>query len=170
MDCLVNMIRKWKEKRKTIRENKKLCKQYPFLIPWNRFTGKLITESMERYDWSWTELDSMPDGWRKAFGIQMCDEIRESLVEVNDLNRWRIVQMKEKYGRLLIYDNGAMVGCRVHDIERKYEALSEKTCVVCGKPATRITLGWICPYCDDCCPPVGYESIDEWFKEDRVNE
>ena len=27
---------------------------------------------------------------------------------------------------------------------------SQRICVKCGKPATRISKGWICPYCDDC--------------------
>lgn len=91
---MIGRFGKWIEKRKTIRENKRLCKRYPFLIPWNRFTGKFI----QSYDYSFTELDSMEDGWRKAFGLKMCEEIREALIEDNDLYRWRIVQMKEKYG------------------------------------------------------------------------
>ena len=35
-------------------------------MPRNRWTG----EVPEDYDYSYTELDSMPDGWRKAFGEQ----------------------------------------------------------------------------------------------------
>lgn len=30
-----------------------------------------------------------------------------------------------------------------------YEDVSRKTCIVCGKPATYMTTGWICPYCDE---------------------
>ncbi len=44
--------------------NQKLIERFPFLIPRNRWTGKVP----EDYDYSYTELDSMPDGWRKAFG------------------------------------------------------------------------------------------------------
>ena len=44
--------------------NQKLIERFPFLIPRNRWTGKIP----EDYDYSYTELDSMPDGWRKAFG------------------------------------------------------------------------------------------------------
>ena len=47
--------------------NQKLIERFPFLIPRNRWTGKVP----EDYDYSYTELDSMPDGWRKAFGEQM---------------------------------------------------------------------------------------------------
>ena len=28
-----------------------------------------------------------------------------------------------------------------------------KTCIVCGKPATKMSTGWISPYCDDCVNP-----------------
>ena len=51
-----------------IESNHKLIERFPFLIPRNRWTGKVP----EDYDYSYTELDSMPDGWRKAFGEQMC--------------------------------------------------------------------------------------------------
>ena len=56
--------------------NQKMIERFPFLIPRNRWTGKVP----EDYDYSYTELDSMPDGWRKAFGEQMCEDIREELV------------------------------------------------------------------------------------------
>ena len=91
-------------------KNRELCERYPFLIPWNRWSGTLITdagdggfypgdpETKVQYDWEFTELDSMPTGWRKAFGEQMCEEIRQALIEDGDLDRWRIVQLKEKYG------------------------------------------------------------------------
>jgi hypothetical protein len=28
-----------------------------------------------------------------------------------------------------------------------------KTCGVCGRPATKLSKGWIYPYCDDCVNP-----------------
>ena len=164
-------------------KNKELCKQYPFLIPWNRWSGKLITDcaagekgywpgcpdELPEYDYEYTELDNMPDGWRIAFGIQMCEELREALIEDDDLDRYRVVEVKEKYGELRWYDNGIKAGSRVHDIVRKYENMSARTCIVCGKPATRVTLGWISPFCDDCC--LNCEngrsvSIDEYYEED----
>lgn len=45
-----------------------------------------------------TELDAMPDGWRKAFGIQMCKEIKQELKKYNYLYKYRITQIKEKFG------------------------------------------------------------------------
>ena len=169
---------------RTIRENKRLCEMYPFLIPWNRWSGKLITDCMNgekgywpgnpteipEYDWTYTELDAMPTGWRKAFGIQMCEELREALIEDDDLYRYRVVQCKEKYGSLRWYNNGTKIGSRVPDIERKYESMSVCTCIICGKPATKITTGWIEPYCDDCCPDERWMAIEEYYnKEDNKN-
>ncbi len=165
---------------RTKEENRELCERYPFLIPWNRFTGKRITEAQDggyflhspeeipEYDYEYTELDNMPDGWQETFGIMMCEEIREALIEDGDLDRYRVVQCKEKFGTLCWYDNGCRVGSRVHDIVRRYEKLSSRICIVCGKPATRITTGWISPFCDECCINCGFGKsvpIDEYFKE-----
>ena len=44
--------------RRKIKENKKLVKEFPFLLPRNVWTGEIISD----YDYSFTELDSMPDG------------------------------------------------------------------------------------------------------------
>ena len=37
----------------------------------------------------------------------------------------------------------------IQKIIDKYEDISMKTCIVCGKPATYISRGWISPYCDE---------------------
>lgn len=96
----------------------------------------------------YTELDAMPKGWRKCFGIQMYKEIKASLKGHNYLKEYRITQIKEKFGGLRWYDAGAPE--EVNKIIQKYEYISEKTCIVCGRPATKISRGWISPYCDDC--------------------
>ena len=77
-------------------ENKRLVERFPFLLPRSRWTD--LPE--EDYDYSWTELDAMPDGWRKAFGEMMCSEIKCALLSVSQeaLDNYRIVQIKEKYG------------------------------------------------------------------------
>ena len=105
----------------------------------------------------YTELDSMPAGWRKAFGIQMCKEIKDSLLRSDGrklLNGYRITQIKEKYGELCWYDS---VSTReVQKIINKYAYISRRTCIVCGRPATGITPPeyYECPYCDDHRPEL----------------
>ena len=99
---------------------------------------------------SYTELDAMDAGWKKAFGIQMCKEIKAELKKHKFLYKYRITQIKEKFGGLRWYDAGVPKDCKVWDIINKYEGISMKTCIVCGKPATKMSTGWISPYCDDC--------------------
>ena len=50
----------------------------------------------------------------------------------------------------------------------KYEDLSYKTCISCGKPATKISKGWISPYCDDCIGSHEYtliENMDDYYED-----
>jgi len=132
---------------------KELKTRYPFLIPRNRFTDKIcdgIGMTQEEYE-NWSELDDMPDGWRKAFGEQMCEEIYQALLKNGGeeaVNKYRIIQIKEKWGYLHWYDSNG--NAEINKVIRKYEDISEKTCITCGKPATKISLGWISPYCDNC--------------------
>lgn len=165
----------------TKKYNRELCERYPFLIPRNRFSGKRITDAKDggfwpgdpdavpEYDYEYTELDEMPDGWRKAFGEKMCEEIREELLRAGGeklLNEYMIVQIKEKYGQLRWYDSGfTEEGSKIIS---KYARLSECTCIRCGKPATLISTGWISPWCDECAGNVWDRMvpIDEWFEPD----
>ena len=82
----------------------------------------------------------------------MCEEIRRVLVKANYLNKYRVVQVKEKYGSLRWYDDGApsSIYRELQDVIDKYEAISVCTCIRCGRPATKISLGWISPFCDEC--------------------
>lgn len=98
----------------------------------------------------YTELDDMPDGWRKAFGIQMCKEIKQELKKHKGaLKNYRITQIKEKFGGLRWYDFGSPEKVW-KEIIPKYTELSYKTCIDCGKPAEYISVGWISPYCNNC--------------------
>ena len=144
--------------------NKQLIEQYPFLMPYNIWTGK----PLENYSYDFTWLDDMPNGWRKAFGLQMCEEIKQALLEEGGeqlLNEYRIDQIKEKFGYLRWYDNWTTK--KVQEVIRKYEDLSARTCINCGKPATKISRGWICPWCDDCASEKleDYTPISEFYDE-----
>ncbi len=109
----------------------------------------------------------MPEGWRKAFGEQMCEEIMNALVEEDYVDKYVILQIKEKFGSARWYSNGAPQ--KVHDIVHKYELISERTCIRCGKPATKISMGWICPWCDDCAEQIKgqFWDIDEYFEDNE---
>lgn len=137
-------------------ENERLKIEYPFLIR-RDWQGKVIEND------DWTYLDEMPDGWRKAFGEKMCQELKDILVKADYLNKYRILQIKEKFGLLCWY--GGIIPESISEEYtawlEKYEDLSEKTCIECGKPATKISLGWISPFCDDCASKIEYEKFKE---------
>ena len=146
-------------------ENRKLCERYPFL----KYHSQWNSDELKGYDYDFTYLDDIPKGWKKAFGIQMCEELRDILLEADYLDKYMIVQAKEKWGFLHWYDNG--VPEKIYDKYEawldKYEKLSSKTCIRCGKPGHMISGGWICPLCKDCFPEhfgenANYE--DHWCK------
>ena len=109
----------------------------------------------------YTELDALDKGWRKAFGIRICKDIKRSLLREGGrkrLKEYRIMQIKEKYGFLHWYDANGNIEI-MREIIPKYEELSYHTCINCGKPATKRSTGWICPYCDDCIGDRDYTDI-----------
>lgn len=156
--------------------NRKLIEKYPWLMPWNRTTGRTAVEGFTEteepeYDYEWTELDAMPNGWRKAFGDEMLESINNELLEHGDVNKFRILQIKEKYGYLHIYvENGT--DKIYNEIIPYYELLSEMTCINCGEPATGITLGWVSPYCDKCASNLKYQTFKRFedFENEEINE
>ena len=161
-----------------IREyNRALVREYPFLLPLNRWTGKIA----EDYDFEYTELDAMEIGWRIAFSKEFMEELKEELIRYpgSDINHefngakreyidfltaefgsieyvdtflydLRIMQIKEKFGGLRFYIEGAPRESRVDDIISKYESMSERLCGICGRPAKYLSQGWIYPWCEDC--------------------
>lgn len=115
----------------------------------------------------YNELDAMDSGWRHAFGIQMCKEIKEALLKAGGrklLRSYRVTQIKEKFGSNQWYDNGAPED--VHKIVTKYEYISFRTCIDCGAPAAGYTTGWIEPYCEECAKKRGVE-IEKFGTEDN---
>lgn len=92
---------------------------------------------INNYGW----LECIPNGW-VHLGNQMIEECEAA--EPN----FEIVDLKEKWGeiRLCGYPHTE----KILEIEDKYAKISQHTCCQCGKPATKVSLGWICPWCDEC--------------------
>lgn len=130
------------------------------------YTVKLITNK-RKYNWykiikwidekildnifilpSYTEWDAMPAGWNKAFGKQYLKELKKQLKKDKMLYKFRIMDLKEKYGTLRLYVNYGSK--ELYNIIDKYESLSSNTCIECGKPTTHTSKGWISPYCEEC--------------------
>lgn len=141
--------------------NRELTEKHPYLLPRNRFTG----ETPDDYDYTWTELDLMPGGWRIAFGDEMCTRITEALKKTDSVSAYRIADIKEKWGRLCWYDYGAPE--EVRGIISEYMEKSEKTCIRCGRKAQWISRGWISPYCVACARKLPSRRFPEDF--DLIN-
>lgn len=124
--------------------NKELVERYPFLLPRNVFTDKLP----EDYDYSYIRgIGELPKGWERLF-LQMCEDIRQPLLEAGYLDKFRFTQIKEKYNRMECYNFGAPED--VHEILNKYSMMAGYICTICGQPATFETEGYIASYCDSC--------------------
>ena len=155
-----------KDKEKIQEFNKDLVKKYPWLIP-----GRSDEDPIpEDYDYTW--MDSMPQGWRIAFGDDLLKELDSILRKYECQDSYYILQVKEKYGGLRWYDNG-IYGEGYDDYWKcmdKYEQLSYKTCIVCGKPAKYMTRGWIIPICRDCAKEKYKGQKLDPIEEEEENE
>ena len=72
--------------------NQELIKKYPWLQIRNVWSD-------EKIDSEFTWLDDLPKGWRKAFGLQMVEELDQILKKANYQGKYKITQVKEKWRR-----------------------------------------------------------------------
>lgn len=107
------------------------------------------------------EADFLPKGWTDTFIPEMKKELADVLGSYVD--DFTVFQIKEKYGALRMYwswadrdyDENEVKDLKeltkeIQTLISKYEKISEKTCVACGKEATKMTTGWVLPTCDTC--------------------
>lgn len=145
------------------KENYELCMKYPILIPKLGLDG----EDIDNYEYDYTEMDNIPVGWASAFGEQWASEVQDAVNKLPEEDREKIyiLQLKEKFGSFRQYFS--YTTDELDEVIRKYERLSERTCIRCGAPATKISTSWISPYCYACAAKVRGRivDIDEWFKE-----
>jgi len=157
-------MRKNKKQRKEAKRrrlvNKKLIKKYPWLKPYNVWTGK----TWKDYNYETTWADDLPNGWRKAFGDMMFEEIDEVLKRTN--TTIYIEQIKEKYGQLRFYCNAHQ---EIQEIIDDYSKLSENICIVCGKPdVSMLDTGWISPVCKECFEYN--QKTNKWAPRDKYED
>lgn len=124
--------------------NKELVEEYPFLLPRNVRTDELDKD----YDYSYTLLDCVPDGWMDLF-LQMCEDLKKQLIEDNFLENFRFTQIKEKWGKLQLHNSSC--SRKAYRILDNYTYISQFVCYKCGKPAKLYDiLHYTLPYCKDC--------------------
>lgn len=133
-----------------------LCMRYPFLFFSFRDVDLLPVEYFRR-----TWFDDIPVGWAGRFGLEICEDIRTVLERADEsgsaLERYRLDQIKEKYGTLRWYDGNIFNGDGhtyddMHNLNGLYESLSGATCIECGD-ITDVWMtsgGWISPMCYKC--------------------
>lgn len=109
----------------------------------------------------------IPSGW-----ADLCAEAIDKISSVayaQDLhNDLKILEVKEKFGKLCIYLN--TYNEELEKIIKEYADKSEHTCARCGKQATMLTTMWIMPYCEDCVetydiPAVSIEEFNKKLQE-----
>jgi hypothetical protein len=95
-------------------------------------------------------LDDLPQGWAKAFGEMMCEDLDAELKRAGLENEFTIHQLKEKNGSMRMYYSPTTP--EIDNILFKYESISEHICINCSKPDvhTLIRTGYIVPMCKDC--------------------
>jgi hypothetical protein len=120
VDAIYSMIDSPTEEQE---RNYKIFKQYPFLLPKNRWDrGFSLSDSS--FMFSYTELDAMPRPWIADFGWNMVQEIKDALVQEDEglLYQYTITDIKDKFGGLRWYDRGYTPA--VGEIIAKYERRS----------------------------------------------
>lgn len=132
----------------TIEQIRELIDIYPYLLPRNLWTGKVSEDYAYDYIRGSYEL---PNGWYRLF-LLYCAHIKPILIKHNMLNEFRFSQIKEKYGRICLYDFGAPM--EVHNMASIFGVLSGYTCQRCGKPAKYETRGWIECLCKNCAGDI----------------
>ena len=132
-----NQYKSKKATKDYIAMNKAIVKEYPFL-----------GSDREDYDYSYTELDFIPYGWLVGFGEKLLIELKDLLLKKNLLYKFKIFDIKEKYGLLRI--DACDCDKEVYALLNRYENASGNYCIVCGKPVTK----HMCYYgtCDTCDP------------------
>jgi hypothetical protein len=124
---------------------------------WKDYYRDLRTQFDEKMD----EVNTLYDGWRKAFIPQMMDELFSALGSY--VEDFMVYQIKEKFGSLTIYwgwkhrdytdderQDIKELDDEVKNIIRKYRKISDHTCVKCGGRATFLSSHWVTPWCDSC--------------------
>jgi hypothetical protein len=126
----------------TPEKDKELCDRYPKIF--NRVTGT------EHSDGWFDIIDCLCStiqqhvNWKRKTGLnaRMSDE------EFDEIHQVRVAQVKEKWGGLRFYVDGA--DDYVRGAIDLAESMSFRTCEVCGNKGQRRSGGWIRTLCDGC--------------------
>lgn len=91
-------------------------------------------EIPEDYDYHYIFLDLLPNGWHDLI-LKLCADLKELLIKHNLVDRYRVIEVKEKWFMLRWYDyliNGGEMPQDIVDLITRYEEQSQYVCVICG--------------------------------------
>ena len=125
-------------------ENVYLSRKYPYLF----------NKDGTPYDFE----DDVGEGW-KDLCIRTFEKIADAYIKYDtELQRFALIQMKEKFGGLRIYLGGMATGLydEVYDIVSNAEEESYTICEKCGKPGKLRDTGWMKTLCEEHALALGY--------------
>lgn len=146
------VFRNAKEKERYLRfyinNSKQLLEYYPFLDMYTYLVSEGMQSETTGDSIDMNMLTSMPDGWLRTIGFDLCEDLRTALKKDKLLHKAYITELKEKSGILdiTVYPGSK----RVDDILSKYEDLSSCYCMYCGNPTRFMTKGKISYLCNSC--------------------
>ena len=123
--------------------NMTLCHKYPIL---------LSPKDEEDTEYVSTQLDSIPEGWRKNFGESLLADLQAKVDSLEVPEDFYILRMKEKYGSLRVYMS--QYNREIEEIISYYENKSSRVCSCCGEEVDSIDMHLGVPYCRDCITKI----------------
>lgn len=97
--------------------------------------------------------DELPVGWHVlclSLDHDLAELCREGIIE-----NFEVFQLKEKFGELRLYFSAEKGYLEAERLINDYAHVSYWTCCECGAfPATRMTDGWIMPFCEACAKKI----------------
>lgn len=133
------------------KRNRDLLRKYPFLRPSPLFVKSTVLR-YKKYDYSFTMADFIYPGYLKYFAYDFFDELRNKLLETEDLYNIRFVFFEADpwhgtYWNIKFFKNFKGDKEVIRDILKKYIIISKHTCPRCGKKKdTDSEIG----LCSDC--------------------
>lgn len=138
--------------------NRWLVWRFPFLEP-----RSVDGDRIEGYDFSYTLLDSYPDGWRRVI-VRHLRRIKSLLKRYGELDNFHVTDAKEKYGEARLYCSGVSddeCDRKLDELIWDMESDTGHTCCECGRPAKYVTQGYILPFCRKCIMKHGVDNARE---------
>lgn len=139
----------------TAEQNKELIDKYPFL--WPRYLDSYyFGEKWEPYDYNYTELNNLPDGWVNSWVPKFLDDVKNILIKKNLLDDYFIVRFVHTLWNKINYKANIDIP-EITELVKKYSNKLNNYCMFCGKPPVyKSTWGFYA--CKECAKNDFYET------------